>query len=293
MDVRSKLLAALVVACLAPLAWSQDVVPDVVYGHKDGLALTLDVIRPTTPSGAGLIWLQSGGWYSAWVEPTAWPVVCKPFLDKGVTVFVVRHGSAPRYAVPDAFADVRRSVRFIRLRAATWSVDKERLAVMGGSAGGHLALLLGTRGDEGNPSSPDEVERQSSKVAAVVALMPPTDLRGWVQNPPEAIKKIPALKPPLTFDPKLEPELSPLLHVTATSAPTLLVHGDKDELVPVEHSRRMHDALDAAHVPNRLVVVEGAGHGFSPPQNEKLVAPAILEWLDRWVGARNGVRRLY
>jgi acetyl esterase/lipase len=262
-------------------AQDTSVQPDVVYGHKDGLALTLDVIKPVKPNGAGILWVQSGGWYSTWVEPKTWPATAKPFLDRGFTVFIVRHGSAPKYTIPEVTEDVRRSVRFLRLRAKDFGVGSDRLGVLGGSAGGHLALLLATTGDEGDPKAKDEVLQQSDRVAAVVALYPPTDISNWVTNPPEAIKKIPALKPPLTFDEKKAPDYSPLLKVTEKTAPTLLIHGDKDELVTLDHSTKMIAALEKAKVPSKLVVVEGAGHGFNSKQNEEVVMPALLAWFEQ------------
>jgi acetyl esterase/lipase len=265
------------------------VLADVVYGHKDGLALTFDVIKPEKPSGAGILWIQSGGWYSNWTDPKPWPTVAKPFLDKGYTVFIVRHGSAPKYAIPEIVEDVRRSVRFIRMRSKDFGVDPERLGVMGGSAGGHLALVLGTTADDGDPSAKDEVLRQSDRVAAVVALYPPTDISTWVTDPPEAIKKIPALKPPLTFDAKKAPDYSPLLHVTEKSAPALLIHGDKDELVPIEHSQKMLAAMEKAKAPCKLVTIEGAGHGFSPKENVEVVKPATIEWFDKYLAEKKGM----
>jgi acetyl esterase/lipase len=285
-----RLLAVTVLALLpasAHYAAEPEVEADVVYGHKDGMALTFDVIKPAKPSGAGVLWLQSGGWYSNWVDPKGWPKVCKPWLDKGYTMFIVRHGSAPKYTVPEAIADVRLCVRVIRAKAKRWQVDPERLGVMGGSAGGHLSLMLGTTGEDGDPTKgKDDPASQSSRVAAVVALFPPTDLRGWTTKPPEVIKKIPALKPPLTFDEKKEEDCSPLLKVTSKSAPTLMIHGDIDKLVPIEHSKNMLDALKKAKVPAKLVTVEGAGHGFTPKQNQEIVAPAMAEWFDKYLGKK-------
>jgi acetyl esterase/lipase len=260
--------------------------PDVVYGHKDGLALTFDVIKPAKANGAGILWIQSGGWYSTWVDPKGLLPAVKPFVDKGYTVFIVRHGSAPKYAVPEAVEDVRRSVRFIRHDAKKLGVDADRLGVLGGSAGGHLSLMLATTADDGDPAAKDEVLRKSDRVAAVVALYPPTDISDWVTNPPEAIKKIAALKPPLTFDPKKAPEVSPLLHVSAKTAPTLLIHGDKDELVPIEHSRKMIAALDKAKVDAKLVTIEGAGHGFNNKQNQEVVFPAMIDWFDKHLAVK-------
>ncbi len=262
--------------------------PDVVYGHKDGMALTFDVISPAKPNGAGILWIQSGGWYSTWVDAKAWPAVNKPFLDKGFTVFIVRHGSAPKYTIPEVTEDVRRSVRFIRLKAKDFGVDPERLGVLGGSAGGHLSLMLATTADDGDPKSKDEVLQQSDRVAAVVALYPPTDISDWVDNPPEAIKKIAALKPPLTFDAKKAPDYSPLLHVTAKTAPTLLIHGDKDELVTVDHSQKMAAALEKAKVANKLIVIEGAGHGFDAKQNLEIVGPATMDWFEKNLAEKKG-----
>jgi acetyl esterase/lipase len=255
--------------------------PDVVYGHKDGLALTFDVIKPAKPNGAGVLWLQSGGWYSNWQDPKRLVGHCKPWLDKGFTMFIVRHGSAPKYTVPEAIDDVRRAVRFIHAKAKRLGVDAERLGVLGMSAGGHLSLMLGTTGDDGNPNAKDEVLRAGNRVAAVVAIFPPTDLRGWTTNPPAEIKKHAGLKPPLSFDAKKEADCSPLLKVTDKAAPTLMIHGDKDKLVPIEHSQKMLASLQKEKVPCKLVTVEGAGHGFSDKQNVEIVLPEMLEWFTK------------
>src|SRR5882724_9925508 len=93
--------AAVPAACAADI----DIVPDVVYGHKDGMALTFDVIKPAKLNGAAILWVQSGGWYSIWLDPKAHEVAAKPYLDGNYTVVIVRHGSAPKYTVPEAVAD--------------------------------------------------------------------------------------------------------------------------------------------------------------------------------------------
>jgi dipeptidyl aminopeptidase/acylaminoacyl peptidase len=141
-------------------------------------------------------------------------------------------------------------------------------------------VLLAVTADEGDPGATDDVSRASSRVAAVVALYPITDIREWVTDPPEAVRRVPALKPPLTFDPALAPEFSPALRVTPSAPPTLLIHGDSDELVPVEHSRRMYAALEAQRVPSELLVIEGAGHGFDAGQNLRAV-PRMAGWFER------------
>jgi acetyl esterase/lipase len=153
MTARLLALALLLAAAPARAADEPKVVPDVVYGHKDGLALTFDLVQPAKPTGAAVLWIQSGGWYSNWVDPQGWPKAGKGFLDRGYTLLIVRHGSAPRYAVPDAVADVRRCVRYVRLKSKELGVDPDRLGVTGGSAGGHLSLMLATTGDDGDPKA--------------------------------------------------------------------------------------------------------------------------------------------
>ena len=85
----------------------------------------------------------------------------------------------------------------------------------------------------------------------------------------------------IAFDAKLEPEVSPITKVTEKSAPILLVHGDKDELVPIEHSKNIVPLLEKAKVPVKLVTIEGAGHGFTPKQNVEQLAPATMDWFEK------------
>lgn len=250
---------------------------DVVYGHKDGMALIFDVIRPAKPNGGAIMYIQSGGWYSPWRDSAQMLPACHPFLEKGFTMFIVWHGSSPRYAVPDAVADVRRASRFIHANAERWGIDPSRLGAMGGSAGGHLALMLATTGDDGVAESKDPLEKTSSRIAASVSLYPPTDLRKWTTDPPDAIASRPNLKPSLTFDAALEPAVSPILHVDPKDAAILLIHGDKDELVPITHSTNIMPVLNEQKVPARLVTIEGAGHGFNKEQNVE-VYREMVDW---------------
>jgi acetyl esterase/lipase len=254
-----------------------NITPDVVYGHKDGMALTLDVYRPEKSSnGAGVLFIVSGGWYSVWLPPEQMRPIFKPLLERGFTVFAVRHGSSPRYVIPEIVEDVRRSVRFVRRNAERFGVDPQRLGVTGGSAGGHLSLILGTTSDDGSAAANDDVLRESDRVAAVVALYPPTDIRTWVSDPPENIKRFPALR----FDPGKAADYSPLLHVTPDDPPTLLIHGDKDQLVPIDHSQKLKAALDQQQVPNELLVIEGGGHGFAGEDGRR-ATEALVDWFKK------------
>src|SRR6185503_12413966 len=246
-----RLLASLLTAFLlwAPSLLTQSPPPkitaDVVYGHKDGLAMTFDVFTPAAPNGAGVLFMVSGGWVSTWIAPETFVRRFEPLLAKGFTVFSVRHGSSPRYKVPDAAADVERAVRFIKLNATKFGVDPGRLGAYGGSAGGHLSLMLGLDPDSGDARSRDEILRGPSGLAAVVALFPPVDLRGWTGPS----KDFPALD----FPADQAASVSPILFVSSDDPPTLLIHGDADKLVPISHSERIHAALKAAGVATEFV----------------------------------------
>ena len=249
-----------------------EIVPDVVYGHKHGMALTFDVYKPKQANGAGILFIVSGGWYSSWRPPEQSIGWFKPMLDKGFTVFAVRHGSSPKYVIPEIIEDVRRSVRFIRLRANDFGVAPDRLGVAGASAGGHLSLMLGTASDKGDPNAKDEVLRGTDRVAAVVAYFPPTDLRAWVNKSTDY--------PALNFEEEKAADCSPLLHVSEDDPPTLLIHGDKDELVPIDHSENILAEFKKQKVTSELLVIKDAGHGFRG-EDGKRASEAMVAWFEK------------
>jgi acetyl esterase/lipase len=251
--------------------------PDVVYGHKFGLATTFDVFTPTEKAnGAAVLFMVSGGWYSSWSPPEQSKAMFRPLTDQGFTVFAVRHGSSPKFSIAEAVADVRRSVRFIRLNANKFEIDPDRIGVFGMSAGGHLSLMLGTAADDGDPNATDPVDRVSDRVTAVVAYVAPTDLRVAAKDAPE---RLPAYDnfPALNIDQKTAAIDSPLLYATPDDAPTLLLAGVKDELVPVFHSRKMQAAFEKEKVVSQLIEFENAGHGFQGDDSRQ-ATEAMVAW---------------
>lgn len=262
-----------------------DITPDVVYGHKDGLAMTFDVIRPkTNANGAAVLFMVSGGWVSTYSPPQQTAVRFAGLLDKGFTVIPVRHGSSPKYFIPEIVSDVRRAVRFVRHNASKWGIDPNRLGVFGASAGGHLSLVLGTASDAGDPAAKEEFMKESDRVAAVVAYFPPVDLRPLARG----VKPIGALGengrperfPALNFEKEKAPDYSPIVHVTPDDPPTLLIHGDKDELVPVTNSKMIHEAFQKNNVKTQIIIIEGAEHGFRGEDATRATA-AMVAWFEQ------------
>ena len=119
----------------------------------------------------------SGGWVSSHAHIESG--LPKIFTDRGYTVFSVVHGSQPKFTIPEMIEDMHRSVRFIRRHAKKYKIDPDRIGVTGSSAGGHLALMMGTTGDAGNPKAGDPVDRTSSRVQAVTCFFPPTDFLNY------------------------------------------------------------------------------------------------------------------
>lgn len=254
---------------------------DVVYGHKDGLALTMDLYRPESKAnGAAVLFMVSGGWVSKWAPPEQMQPFFRPFLDEGFTVFAVRHGSSPRYTIPEAVSDVRTAVRFVRRNADRFHISADRLGVFGMSAGGHLSLVLGTTGDDGDPSATSELDKTSSRVSAVVAFVPPTDLRVAVWDSPESL---PAYRnfPALNLDMKKAELYSPLAHVSPDDAPALVIMGGKDELVPPRHGVWIDEAFERENVQRKLIVYPDAGHGLEG--NQPAAFKEALSWFNAYL----------
>ena len=245
---------------------------DVVYGHKDGMALVYDVIKPANPNGAAIVYMVSGGWYSRWAPPENRVEQFAYFLDAGFTVIPVHHGSAPRYVVPEAYSDVSRAIRHIKMHGEAHGIDADRIGVIGGSAGGHLSLMLGLNSDHGTADSQDIIMRQANDVAAVVAYFPPVDLRE-ITGPNDRF-------PALNFSQEKAAAISPILYADAGDPPTLLIHGDADELVNISNSQIMYAEFKKKNVTTEFITIPGAGHGFRGDDADTAAA-ASLEWFKK------------
>jgi BD-FAE/PDZ domain len=119
--------------------------------------------------------MVSGGWKSGDAgELPAW--ILAPLLRRGYTIFAIYHVSQPEATVMEIIEDVHRGIRFVRHHAEEYEIDPNRIGVSGGSSGGHLSLMLTTRGGPGPDDAEDPVDRESSAVQAVAIFYPVTDL---------------------------------------------------------------------------------------------------------------------
>ena len=240
---------------------------NVVYGMVSGAALLLDVHRPAKPNGFGIVFIAGSGFqadpaYGARpIKETQIDLWGPPLVAAGYTVFSINHRGAPRFHYPAAIDDVQRAIRFVRANAKAYGIDGARLGGLGGSSGGNLIGLAAMRATPGSPTDADAVNRESAALQAIVLRAAVSDLRqlptaagahfvvSYMEAPPGEPAKA-------TYE-----AASPVTQVGRNSPPTLLIHGDADDLVPYSQSVAMEAALRAAGVPTRLVTVPGGKHG--------------------------------
>lgn len=268
---------------------------NVVFGMYSGLALLMDVHHPQTPNGYGIICIPGSGFHSP-MGFNAWSmkdnkfllVMYQPLLAAGYTVFVINHREAPRFRYPAAVEDAERAVRFIRHNAQRFGVSAERIGGVGASSGGYLVSMLGVRNSAGKNADDDPVERQSAHLQAVVAFSPPEDLTGNLGALAASAlgSFIGTIRLPNPNSPewKLYREASPISYVGPHSAPMLLIHGERDDLIPPEQSEKMASALAQANVASRLIRVPGAGHDdlMQRPEYREFTSE-MVKWLDRYL----------
>lgn len=276
---------------------------EIIYGRKDGLALSMIMLKPlANDNGKAIINVVSGGWESAYAGAMYEEQRMASYLEHGFTIFNVIHGSQPKYNVRDALDDIKRSVRYIRYHATTFNIDPDQIGITGGSSGGHLALMVATTGGSGITTSKDPVETIDDNVQAVAVFFPPTDFlnyggAGYALVTDEMVLKefrVVAVFDFKKWDDRLQEyrdptneekinlyrDLSPVYHVSPGDAPALIVHGDSDNVVPMQQSEIMISAYRNANVQCDMIVKTGAGHGWD---DETAEHARFVSWFDQYL----------
>ena len=244
----------------------------------------MDVFQPAKPNGCAVIFMVSGGWFSA--KEAVNVAFYKAFLDRGYTVFAVVHGSQPKFTIPEVTQDIHRAIRYIRTNAAKWSVNPDKFGISGASAGGHLSLTMGTQGGPGKADAKDPIDRASSAVQAVACFFPPTDFLNYGQAGEDATGVGTLKNFKAAFGPRsdaddsrkaLGREISPIYFVTPKLPPTLIIHGDADKLVPYQQAESFVKKATEAGVTAKLINRPGKAHGW--PEMGKDVE-LLADWFD-------------
>lgn len=242
---------------------------DLTYVKVDGKSLLLDVYAPEKSEKRLplIVWVHGGGWRAG--SKNRCPAL--PYLSKGYVVASINYRLSQEAIYPAQIQDCKAAIRWLRANAKQYHINPERIGAWGSSAGGHLVALLGTTGDVEAFNDVGGHRDVSSRVQAVVDFFGPTDflqmdshsLKGArlihnAANSPES-KLIGG--PIQKMKDKVQ-KANPITYVSREDPPFLILHGDKDPLVPWHQSKILFEALKEAKVPVRFELIKGAGHGF-------------------------------
>jgi acetyl esterase/lipase len=253
---------------------------DVPYGpyqrHGANL-LDLRLPRLGKPPYPLIIMIHGGGWTAG--SKSLFPSLL--LVDNGYATATINYRLGRNGVFYDQIADCKAAVTWLRKRGTSINIDPNRIGVWGASAGGHLAALLGTTGDATSPAWATPVGGVSNRVDAVCDWCGPTDLcsiTSQLGNSNKVLKPLRALlgAPPWER-PNRAKEASPITYVHRGCPPFLIMHGEKDPVVPVAQSQELNDALKAIGVDCTLEIVPGGGHNFHSKDSEA----RVVKFFDR------------
>lgn len=261
---------------------------DLEYAKPGGKPQLLDLFVPEKADGPLplIVWIHGGAWLGGSKNGT--PAMGQ--LRRGYAVASINYRLSQEAIFPAQIHDCKAAIRWLRAHAKEYNLDPKRIGVWGSSAGGHLVALVGTSGDvkelEGDEGNLD----QSSRAQAVCDWFGPTDFCQMAAHalPDSKLDHDAAGSPeskliggPIQENKDKVAKANPITYVSKDDPPFLIMHGDKDPLVPHHQSELLNDALKKAGVAVTFKTVEGAGHGFGGPD----VMKTVEEFFDKHLKA--------
>lgn len=260
----------------AELLRDVQILKDVPYCTGGGLQLLMDLYLPLHPAATlvpAILWLHGGGWRIGSKEEGPLTV---EFASHGFVVASANYRLSGEAPFPAAIEDAKCAVRYLRANSAKYGIDPNRIGVAGSSAGGHLALLVATAHESASLEGSGGWSGESSRVSAALSWFGPTDFGVG----PAAFENGTgfSIRIFLGGDPEQKPEnykkASPVNWIAPDDPPLLLIHGNKDTVVPFDQSARMARAYRKLGLSVRLVKVRNAGHNFQRVGNVA-ISPSI------------------
>jgi acetyl esterase/lipase len=234
---------------------------DMIYSEHDSEQRKMDVFLPDgNANGVGLFFIHGGGWRAG--NRTSWHSVAEHFRALGYTCVSVGYRLVPNWTYPAPVEDVRLAMSFFLENAERFGFDPAKTAVLGSSAGGHLSAMLSTISADDDLGITSEVRIRATKPKAAILYCPATNLH-LEQNFERLLPSLEGLIARTGAEAEeLYREASPIDRIDGSEPTTLLIHGDADETIPVEHSIQYHEKLLRHGVASELVVLPGVPHGF-------------------------------
>lgn len=255
-----------------------ETITGIEFATVDGHSLKLDLHRPYREKPPLVVYVHGGAWRAGSRED----VPLLGLMEHGFAIASVDYRLSTEARFPAQIQDIKAAVRFLRARAGELKVETTRMAIVGSSAGGHLAALTGvTNGHAEFEGRVGNLLDQSSHVDAIVSFYGASNLQSILGQSTEfgLGVRVPALKLLLGDVPEKQPGLaklaSPVAHLDAQDPSLLLIHGDADPQMPLAQSVEFHEACKKRDVPVELVILPGAKHGgaeFYDEQRLQMVA---------------------
>lgn len=260
-------------------------------GEEPADVPTLEVHLPEGASeSTPAVIVCPGGGYMMLADDYEGTEVAQRLNDMGVAGFVLRYRLSPRYREPTQLLDAQRAIRYVRHHAEEYGIDRNRIGVLGFSAGGHLAASTGTLIEDGDADADDPIDRESAQPNFLVLCYPVITMtddsvmhRGSKQ----------ALLGEDADDTKAE-HYSVELQVSERTPPTFLFHTDEDAGVPPENSVLFYLALRRVNVPAELHVYQPGPHGVGLGNRHPEEYPELATWpmlLENWLQSQGFVER--
>jgi len=258
--MRTIVCILLLISCCA----FADTQTDIEYARVGDHSLKLDLHTPKTANAPLLVYVHGGAWRAG----SKSDVPIAKLLDHGFAIASVDYRLSTQAVFPAQIHDIKAAIRFLRAKSELYHLNTSRIGIIGSSAGGHLAALVGvTNGHGALEGKVGESLSQSSDVQCIVSLYGASNLQTILSQSTEfGLKmRVPALQLLLGGQPTEKPDLarlaSPVAHLDKHDPPLLLIHGDADPQMPPAQSQEFAKAYEAAKLPVQLILLPGSKHG--------------------------------
>ncbi len=258
------------------------VLRDLEYGKVDGHSLRLDLYLPekSTTKPKLLVWIHGGGWKHG--SKSTINTTFIRLVTEGYAAASIDYRLLGLHSHPAQIHECKAAIRWLRAHAEKYGYDASKIGVGGGSAGGHLALLLGlSSGVKKLEGTIGDNLDQSSQVQAIVDLFGPSALVRFAKTSKR-----------FKYNDKQDSDFlnaaSPITYLSKDDPPLLIFHGDKDNVVPKDQSEYLHQRYQAAGLDSKLYIVKGIGHG-GRKFNDKNRYALVKAFLDKHIKAKPDV----